>query len=84
MQDRNAKNTINTTLSPLCMQPFSAESDRAKKCTRAIGMFIAPDMFPFSVVERIGGFSTWGKCSSNVTKFVLKHPFQEIGSTRST
>lgn len=35
-------------------QPFAAESDRAKAITKSIGMFIAADMRPYSVVENKG------------------------------
>jgi hypothetical protein len=38
-------------------QPFAADSDQAKEITRAIGMFIATNMHPFSVVEKNRVFS---------------------------
>eukprot|EP00064_Thunnus_orientalis_P002859 superscaffoldBa00000222_g2867 len=35
-------------------QPFAAESDRAKAITKSIGVFIAADMMPYSIVENKG------------------------------
>ncbi|XP_039456235.1 E3 SUMO-protein ligase ZBED1-like [Oreochromis aureus] len=41
-------------ISAALKQPFAAQSDRAKGITEAIGVFIAADMMPYSVVQNKG------------------------------
>ena len=47
-------------------QPLAAQSDRAKAITNAIGLFIAADMRPYSVVQNKG----------------FKHMLKSVGTTR--
>ena len=59
-------------------QPFAADFDRAKEMTRAIGMFIAVDKRPFSVVEGNKGVSAPRESArATLTNFALMHPFQQ-------
>ncbi|XP_057684886.1 E3 SUMO-protein ligase ZBED1 [Corythoichthys intestinalis] len=45
---------VQTTLPTAFKQPFSGGSDRAKAITNAVGVFIAADLRPYSVVENAG------------------------------
>ena len=47
-------------------QPLPAQSDRVKAITNAIGVFIATDMRPYSVVQTRALKTCW-KCLSHVT-----------------
>ena len=45
---------VQTNLPTEFKQPIPGESDRAKAITNAIGVFIAADLRPYSVVENVG------------------------------